>query len=114
MTETLTPRGVNIIDAETGEHVAEISLEHSPHPGSYLQVGSQGYLVLEKRHSYSLRAGHYVLHAIRAFVRPAPPMTSETEGIIGNASCRYNAHSPLLRCAVNPQGPCEGCLDYSP
>lgn len=31
---------------------------------------------------------------------------------IGDLSCRYNARSPYVRCAVNPDGPCEGCLDY--
>ncbi len=33
-------------------------------------------------------------------------------GCIGDPSCRYNAHSPELRCAVNPCGPCEGCVHY--
>ncbi len=33
-------------------------------------------------------------------------------GSIGDPSCRYNAHSPELRCAVNPCGPCEGCVHY--
>ncbi|MGK7916686.1 MAG: DUF6464 family protein [Prochloraceae cyanobacterium] len=31
---------------------------------------------------------------------------------IGDLSCRYNARSPYIRCAVNPCGPCEGCSDY--
>ncbi|NJL00022.1 MAG: hypothetical protein HC838_16735 [Spirulinaceae cyanobacterium RM2_2_10] len=29
-------------------------------------------------------------------------------------TCRYNAHSAFLRCAVNPSGPCETCGDYAP
>ncbi|MEN9208813.1 MAG: DUF6464 family protein [Thermostichus sp. DG02_2_bins_29] len=37
---------------------------------------------------------------------PYPP------GYIGDPTCRYNAHSPELRCAVNPYGPCEGCPHY--
>ncbi|MDJ0704099.1 MAG: DUF6464 family protein [Leptolyngbyaceae cyanobacterium MO_188.B28] len=32
--------------------------------------------------------------------------------IIGDISCRLNAHSPYLRCAVNPFGPCEDCQQY--
>jgi hypothetical protein len=32
---------------------------------------------------------------------------------IGNASCKNNAHSPTLRCAINPDGPCDGCPDFS-
>lgn len=35
-------------------------------------------------------------------------------GYIGDPSCRYNALSPELRCAVNPYGPCKGCKDYAP
>ncbi|MCG9889543.1 MAG: DUF6464 family protein [Thermosynechococcaceae cyanobacterium MS004] len=33
-------------------------------------------------------------------------------GYVGDTSCRFNAHSPLLRCAVNPGGPCQGCVFY--
>lgn len=31
---------------------------------------------------------------------------------IGDISCNYNARSPYLRCAVNPEGPCENCPHY--
>jgi Family of unknown function (DUF6464) len=33
-------------------------------------------------------------------------------GYIGDTSCRFNAHSPFVRCAVNPGGPCQGCPCY--
>jgi hypothetical protein len=32
---------------------------------------------------------------------------------IGNGSCKNNAHSLYLRCAINPDGPCEGCPSYT-
>ncbi len=32
--------------------------------------------------------------------------------VIGNLSCRFNARSPQLRCAVNPTGPCADCRFY--
>ncbi|TAD79000.1 MAG: hypothetical protein EA001_05770 [Oscillatoriales cyanobacterium] len=32
--------------------------------------------------------------------------------VIGDLSCRFNARSPQLRCAVNPSGPCAGCRLY--
>jgi Family of unknown function (DUF6464) len=32
--------------------------------------------------------------------------------IIGDSSCKYNARSLYVRCAVNPSGLCEGCHDY--
>jgi len=31
---------------------------------------------------------------------------------IGDISCRNNAKSPYLRCAINPSGPCENCTSY--
>lgn len=30
-------------------------------------------------------------------------------GIVGDATCKYNARSPHIRCAVNPCGPCDDC-----
>ena len=34
--------------------------------------------------------------------------------LIGDISCRFNAHSPYIRCAVNPDGPCKECRYYEP
>ena len=34
--------------------------------------------------------------------------------LIGDISCRFNTRSGYLRCAVNPQGPCQGCRYYDP
>jgi hypothetical protein len=46
---------------------------------------------------------------------PRDPEEQYIEGIgyiIGDVSCRYNARSPYMRCAVNPSGLCEGCRDH--
>ncbi len=32
--------------------------------------------------------------------------------LIGDISCRFNAHSAYIRCAVNPTGPCQECRYY--
>lgn len=32
--------------------------------------------------------------------------------VIGDISCRLNARSPYVRCAVNPTGPCQDCRAY--
>lgn len=32
--------------------------------------------------------------------------------LIGDISCRYNAKSGYVRCAVNPSGPCQDCRYY--
>lgn len=34
--------------------------------------------------------------------------------LIGDISCQFNARSRYLRCAVNPEGPCQGCRHYKP
>ncbi|MGF1537707.1 MAG: DUF6464 family protein [Elainellaceae cyanobacterium] len=48
-------------------------------------------------------------------LRPSLPERRYIPGlgyIIGNISCRFNARSGYLRCAVNPMGPCQGCSLY--
>ena len=32
--------------------------------------------------------------------------------IVGDLTCEMNARSPHLRCALNPCGPCHGCVFY--
>ena len=32
--------------------------------------------------------------------------------VIGNISCKLNARSSHIRCAVNPLAPCKSCHDY--
>jgi len=49
---------------------------------------------------------------------PVPQISSGyhyIEGIgllIGDVTCHYNARSAYIRCAVNPEGPCENCPHY--
>ena len=56
--------------------------------------------------------------SIREMPPPAPQLPSEhhyIEGIgllIGDVTCHYNARSAYIRCAVNPEGPCENCPHY--
>ena len=35
-----------------------------------------------------------------------------TKYYIGDTTCINNAHSPYLRCAINPSGPCDECPHY--
>jgi len=32
--------------------------------------------------------------------------------MVGDITCRYNARSAYIRCAVNPDGPCQECSQY--
>ena len=46
--------------------------------------------------------------------RVALPSLRLKNRAIGNTDCLYNAESQYLRCAVNPDGPCEGCVKFKP
>ncbi|MBE9047771.1 hypothetical protein IQ255_25810 [Pleurocapsales cyanobacterium LEGE 10410] len=35
-----------------------------------------------------------------------------TKYFIGDTTCINNARSPYIRCAINPEGPCDGCVHY--
>ena len=35
-----------------------------------------------------------------------------TKYFIGDTSCVNNAHSPYIRCAINPEGPCDECVHF--
>jgi Family of unknown function (DUF6464) len=48
--------------------------------------------------------------ASRAIVLTPPP--SRPLLAIGDTTCQYNARSAYIRCAINPEGPCEGCRHY--
>ncbi|MGF1493437.1 MAG: DUF6464 family protein [Microcoleaceae cyanobacterium] len=55
------------------------------------------------------------VHGIRQQLSTYPPDTRYVEGVgflIGDITCKYNACSSQMRCAVNPAGPCETCRDY--
>lgn len=93
-------------------------MDWQPHPGAYVDFEQQTYAVLERRHRYQLKANRYHLAKIDLYVQPAtPPKEISLIGdrqVLGDATCRYNAHSELMRCAVSPAGPCQGCQSYEP
>ncbi len=87
-----------------------------PQPGRWFEAAGQSFLVLQRSHRYQLRAGRYQLVGVALRVkpqqRPADARHWNNQWVIGDPSCRYNARSPLLRCAVLPDGPCERCSHY--
>ena len=92
-------------------------LLEEPQPGSLLTVGDRTYTVLERRHRYRLKSGRYQLHRILLYVQDSPEgdrTPVDGRWAIGDVTCRFNARSELMRCAVNPAGPCEGCGHYRP
>jgi hypothetical protein len=74
------------------------------------------------RHRMEVRAQERLRAAIAVAERrqlqrllSLPPDHHYVEGMgsfIGDFSCRYNAHSPYIRCAINPTGPCDSCRHY--
>jgi Family of unknown function (DUF6464) len=98
--------------------LSHLHLNWEPQPGACLEVEGKTYMVLERRHRYRLKSGRYELHRIAIYVQPfqASDEQSLLEGrwVIGDIGCAYNARSELLRCAVNPSGPCDRCVSFQP
>jgi hypothetical protein len=96
--------------------LGNVQLDWHPHPGAYLDLEGKTYAVLERHHRYQLKAGRYRLHKIALYVQKAqPPAEKSLVGglwVLGDATCRFNARSELIRCAVNPAGPCGSCRFY--
>lgn len=42
------------------------------------------------------------------------PRPETSHAFIGDETCYFNARSTYIRCAVNPEGPCEACSHYQP
>ena len=93
--------------------LGKIYLDWMPQPGNYIDLEGKTYVILERRHRYQLRRGKYNLFRILVYVQLAPENLEKSlvngRWIIGDGSCKYNASSEIIRCAVNPHGPCEGC-----
>ncbi|MEG3933406.1 MULTISPECIES: DUF6464 family protein [unclassified Microcoleus] len=107
---------VEVILSHPRQYLGSLRLDWTPQPGNYVDLEGQTYAVLERHHRYQLKSGRYRLQKIALYVQSATPPTERTfvSGIwvIGDASCRFNARSEILRCAVNPNGPCNCCCDY--
>jgi hypothetical protein len=105
-----------VILTQSCEVLTNIYLDWTPQPGNYLDVDGETYAVLERRHRYHLQFGRYKLYKIALYVQSAtrPDEQSLINGqwTIGDASCTYNARSTLIRCAIHPIGPCDGCRYY--
>ena len=105
------PTEVRTLEPEST--LGKIYLDGMPQPGNYIDLEGKTYVILERRHRYQLRRGKYNLFKILVYVQLAPENLEKNfvngRWIIGDGSCKYNAGSEIIRCAVNPHGPCEGC-----
>jgi Family of unknown function (DUF6464) len=102
-----------VILTQSREVLTRVQLDWTPQPGNYIDLDGRTYAVLERRHRYQLQFGRYKLHKIALYVqsatRPEEQSLIDGQWVIGDATCKYNARSSLIRCAVHPIGPCEGC-----
>ncbi len=102
-----------IVLTHSQRSLGNVHLDWIPQPGAYLDLAGKTYTVLERRHRYQLKAGRYQLHKIALYVqssqRPIEQSIVDGRWVLGDATCCFNAHSELLRCAVNPMGPCDRC-----
>ncbi|RMF21555.1 MAG: hypothetical protein D6756_12215 [Cyanobacteria bacterium J083] len=79
------------------------------------------YLLLQSkfRGNFSQREYSSFSHRSYEYIEYSPPsqdffpLTTEVQQpFIGDIGCLYNAHSPYLRCAINPTGDCKTCQHY--
>jgi hypothetical protein len=107
-----------VILTQPRRSLGKIHLDDVVESGNCLELAGKTYLVLERRHRYQLRSGRYQLHNIALYVQPTQQSEErnlyEGRWVIGDVSCRFNARSELIRCAVNPEGPCDRCRYYEP
>jgi hypothetical protein len=105
-----------VILADSQQTLANVHLNWTPQPGTYLELEGKTYTILERRHRYILKFGRYSLYKIALYVQTASDCEERSfiEGrwVLGDVTCTYNAQSEIIRCAVNPSGPC-GTLSTS-
>lgn len=106
----------DIILTPTRHCIGRLYLDRRLQPGSYMDFEGKTYAVLERHHFYQYRVGGYrfdraTLH-VQESTRPEEITQIGDRFVIGNANCRLNARSEIIRCAVNPAGPCQGCRHF--
>lgn len=110
----LDPMLVELRQAATQVLLDRMELSDPPMPGQWFTHDQDSYLVIQRRHRYKLYSGRYELSSIVLLVKcqkqPADARFIGHGWVIGDAECRFNALSPLLRCAVLPDGPCDRCV----
>jgi hypothetical protein len=110
---------VELRQCGSGQLIAQLELAEwadVPQPGRWFAREGRSFLVLQRSHRYQFRDGRYQLVGVALQVkpqqRPADARPWRHGWVIGDPGCRFNARSPLLRCAVLPEGPCDRCSHF--
>ena len=110
------PLPTEVILSHSCQRLSQLTLAENPQPGSDLEIDGKTYRILERSHRYHLQGGRYCLSKVSLYVQPVVHAAEKTwmggRWVIGDAACRYNARSEWVRCAVNPEGPCQDCRFY--
>ncbi|NJM97009.1 MAG: hypothetical protein HC800_07340 [Phormidesmis sp. RL_2_1] len=108
----------DIVLANSKTVLGHIKMDRSLYPGTYVDIDGQTYQILVRRHQYQLKLGRYYLHKAIVHVKETTVPEERTllngTWVIGDTTCSYNARSELIRCAINPSGPCFECQYYQP
>ena len=109
---------VELRQADSDVLLHRMELDDPPQPGRWISFDQISYLVLQRRHRYRLLNGRYEIGSIALMVKPQKQPRDALfwrhGWVIGDPECRFNARSPLLRCAVWPEGPCDRCTHREP
>lgn len=102
-----------IILTPTRQCIGKLHLDRRLQPGNYMEFEGKTYAILERHHFYQYRVGGYrfdkaTLHVQESKIPEETTLIGDRY-VIGNAACKFNARSEIMRCAVNPEGPCQGC-----
>ncbi|MFK8185344.1 MAG: DUF6464 family protein [Phormidesmis sp.] len=93
-------------------------MDRSLYPGTYVDIDGHTYQILVRRHQYQLKLGRYYLHKAIVHVKETSVPDERTllngAWVIGDITCAYNARSEMVRCAINPSGPCRDCIHFQP
>ena len=105
-----------LVLAESKKSIGLFDLDENPQPGTHVTVMGCTYLVLERRHRYQLRMSRYELSqvflSVKLIEQPEERTWHEGRWVIGDIRCEFNARSSVIRCAVNPHGPCDRCPSF--
>ena len=108
----------DIVSSDSKAILGHIKLDKTLYPGTYVDIDGQTYQILVRRHQYQLKLGRYHLHKAVVHVKettvPEERTLLDGSWVIGDITCTYNARSELMRCAINPSGPCGDCAHYKP
>ncbi len=107
-----------VILSHTHQSLGKLKLDWNPRKSNYLELEGTTYTILEYHHHYHYQVGGYQLKKISLYVQISEDSQEKNlvngRWILGDINCRFNAHSEIITCAVNPQGSCKNCKFFEP